>query len=300
MHFQQPFLHRMIICIALTISLCGLSSCKKKEEAPSPPPSVENRASTAPAGNAAQNKGEAVPQENKRKVILTHAVDLEVQEFKAALESLTKLAESSGGYIFKSKRNSQDSKYQWGEIGIRVPASKAGSVLTGIRGLGRVNRENSTAEDITEGYVDLEARLKNVKASESRLLELNHRAEKLTEVLEIEKELTRVRGEIESFEAKKKNWDILTEMVTIEINLHEASGGFPSFNRLWTLIKNGAGSAVEGLFDSFAFLIIFLGAVLPWLAVFGPLIYLYVRFRRKKRQYKSLQTPSNISNGRKE
>src|SRR6185369_1240179 len=162
-NFQVPS-RVAILLLSIVIALC-LISCKKKEEAPAPAsiPSAADRSSLATGGN----KGEAVPQEKKRKVILNHSMNLEVKEFKVALESLTKLAESSGGYIFKSNSNSKDKKYQWGEVGIRVPASKAGSILTGIRALGNVTSENSTAEDITEGYVDLEARLKNAKASEA-------------------------------------------------------------------------------------------------------------------------------------
>lgn len=281
---------RVVILLSfIVIALC-LISCKKKEEAPAPAsiPSAD-RSSLATGGN----KGEAAPQEKKRKVILNHSINLEVKEFKVALESLTKLAESSGGYIFKSNSNSKDKKSQWGEVGIRVPANRAGSTLTSIRTLGNVTSENSTAEDITEGYVDLEARLKNAKASEARLLELNRKAGELSDVLEIEKEVTRVRGDIEAFEAKRKNWDLLTEMVTIEISIREESGGFPSFNRIWGLTKNGFGSAVERLFDSFAFLIVFLGAVLPWVAVFGPLTYLFMRYRRKMRQGQSSPSTSN-------
>jgi hypothetical protein len=170
-----------------------------------------------------------------------------------------------------------------GEVGLRVPAGKAGGVLTNIRGLGRVEGENSTAEDITEGYVDLEARLKNAKSSEARISELFRQAGKIADVLEVEKELTRVRGDIEAFEAKKKNWDILTEMVTIEVQLNVSSSGFPSFARLWKPIKTAGGTAAESFVDSMAFLVIFLCAAIPWVALFWPL-YLYVKKRRKLKQ----------------
>ena len=298
MFLNQPIFRRLVIIFSLLIAVFSVVSCKKKEEAPAPRPVAENRAAPSPPEHATAHKGEAVPQEKKRKVILNHSINLEVKEFPVALEALTKLAETSGGYVFKSKSNSQDKKYQWGEVGIRVPASKAGSVLTSVRGLGRVDNENSTAEDITEGYVDLEARLKNAKSSEARLLELNRKASKLTDILEVEKEITRVRGDIEALEAKKNNWDLLTEMVTIEVSMHEASGGFPSFNRLWSLIKNGVGSAVEGLIDSLSFLIIFLGAVLPWVAVFGPLAYLFAQYRRRFLQGKSLLRPRDENQNR--
>lgn len=291
MNLGNRFCRRTFIYIALFSAMCCLTSCKKKEEAPAPRPSS---ASPSAGGSVAASQGVTVPQEKKRKVILNYSIYLEVQEFEKAVDSLIKLAESSGGHVLKSNSNSQDKSYKWAQIGIRVPSTKVGNALTTIRGLGTVERENSTAEDITEGYVDLEARIKNAKAAESRLLQLSQKAGKLADVLEIEKEISRVRGEIESFEAKKLNWDVLTEMVTIEVEIHEGSGS-PSLHKLWTTLKATITSTVQGLFDSVAFLMIAVAAILPWAVVFGPLAYLFIRFRRKMLQ-KSSSTRSYDSN----
>jgi hypothetical protein len=267
--------------------ICGnLISCKKKEEAPAPAsaPAPESASST-PDTAALLQKGQGAPAE-KRKIILNHAIVLEVKSVPASLEALKKLAESNGGYVFNSTRAGNDSNGDSGQVGIRIPSGRADGVMKSIRGMGRVESENSTAEDITEEYVDLEARLNNAKSSETRLLGLYNKAGKLADVLAVEKELTRVRGDIESFEAKKKNWDILTAMVTIEISLHEPSGGFPSGHRFWSTIKGAFGKAVEVIADSLHALIIFVAGVLPWLAVFGPIIYLLVKWRRKKKREK--------------
>jgi Domain of unknown function (DUF4349) len=176
---------RVVTIFALLVAVFSLISCKKKEEAPAPAsaPFKAGRVAPAPDGGTDSFKGAPLPQETKRKIILNYSIDLEVKEFTVALETLTNLAESNGGYVFKTSRNNQDKSTNWGEVDIRVPASKAGSVLTSIRSFGRVNSENSTADDITEGYVDLEARLKNAKSSEARLSELYRQAGKLADVL---------------------------------------------------------------------------------------------------------------------
>lgn len=273
--------NRTFAYIALFSCMCVLTSCAKKEEAPAPRESgVSHSSTSSPGESVTASKGVTVPQEKRRKVILNYSIYLEVQQFDKSMDGLIKLAESTGGYVFKSNCNSQDKSYKWGQVGLRIPSSKVGSALSSIRNLGVVERENSTAEDITEGYVDLEAHIKNAKASETRLLQLSQKAGELAEVLEIEKELSRVRGEIESFLAKKQNWDVLTEMVTIEIEIHEGSGS-PSIHRLLVSLKASMTSAVQGIFDSFAFLVIAVGAILPWAVVFGPLAYLFIRFRRK-------------------
>jgi hypothetical protein len=269
---------------------CTLISCvPKKESAPPPGTPVPEAASPAPAAEPSADKLErqASAQAIKRKVILNHAIALEVKDFSVTLESLSKLAESSGGYVFKSTRSGRDRGSVTGEVGIRVPTAKAGSALKGIRAMGRVESENSSAADITDEYVDMEARLKNARGSESRLLGLYNKAGRLADVLAVEKELTRVRGDIEAFEAKKKNWDILTEMVTIEVTLREPSGAFPSLHRSWNTIREGFGESADIVAGSLKVLILFAAAILPWLAIFLPLIYFFISWRRKRRRLRA-------------
>jgi hypothetical protein len=288
----------VLVILVLAVVICGLASCKKKEEAPpAPPPEAAAPAadrsgdegtdqSSPPQGKmAAAEKGQAAPA-RKRKIILNHALSLEVKNVAAALDSLKQIADANGGYVFKSNRVGDDGGSAVGQVAMRVPSDRAGRVMKVIRALGRVESENSTAEDITEEYVDLEARLGNAKSSEARLLGLYRQAGKLADVLAVEKELTRVRGDIEAFEAKKKNWDILTAMVTIDISLREPSAGFPTGHRFWNIIRSAFGQSVGVIADSLHALIVFVAVILPWLAIFGPLVYLLVIRRRKKKRAK--------------
>jgi len=279
MNWNLTVFQKVVIGIIFLIVTCTLIAATSRLN-------LSTHALIAPGSTGGTKSFQAIStrQEMKRKVILNHSISLEIKEFSVALEALTKLVESSGGYVFKSSRNNHDNNNGWGEVGIRVPLNKTGSVMTAIRSIGRVDSENSVTEDITEGYIDLEARLKNARTSEARLSELFQKAAKVEEILEVEKELTRIRGEIEAFEAKKKNWDLLTEMVTIEVRLSESSSNFPSMFRVWSPIKSAFSEALVGCAESLRNLIIFIGSVLPWLAVFGPLIYVYLRKRRKNKQ----------------
>ena len=221
---------------------------------------------------------------------MSHDLSLEVTSFSAALESLTKLAESNGGYVFQSSRTSYDKSSYSGMVGIRVPSGKSSGVLGAIRGLGRVESENSDSEDITAEYVDMEARLKNAQASESRLKEMYQRAGTVKDVLAVEKELTRVRGDIEAFMAKKRNWDILVEMVTIEVNLHEPSAAMPGAHSFWEPIRSAFGRSLEGFANSLRALIIFIGVIAPWLVIIVPAYYLFVRLIRRRRNRKKKES----------
>jgi len=290
----------ILLFILVLVSLTTLLSCKKKEEAPAPASgqfdlrkskTKDAVSASAPAPAQSESEPAAAPaetaqQDSKRKVIMSHALGLEVKSLSAALQSLTKLAESNGGYVYESTRTSYDRNSYAGTIGIRVPVGKTSGVLGAVRSLGRVESESSSAEDITDDYVDMEARLKNAQASEARLKEMYQRAGTVKDVLEVEKELTRVRGDIEAFMAKKRNWDILVDMATIEVNLHEPSAAMPAAHNFWGPIRSAFGSSLEGFANSLRALIIFIGVIAPWLVIVGPAYYLGVRQIKRRRDRK--------------
>jgi len=272
---------RYLLLACLILSCVTVSACKKKAEEPVSAPAA------APTAESPAPDGAAPAQQTKRKIIQSHELTLEVESLSSTVEAITKLTESCGGYVFESSRSSLDKKSFSGEIGIRVPSAKSSGVLSGIRKLGRVEQENSTAEDISEQYVDLEARLKNAQASEARLKQMYQRAGDIEDVLTVEKELTRVRGDIESFMAKKRNWDILTEMVTIKISLREPSASLPSSHRFWRPVGSAFGEALEGISGSLHALIVIVGFLLPWLVILGPIFYFVARRKRNKQQEKN-------------
>lgn len=223
----------------------------------------------------------AAPLPSKRKVIVTHSLTLEVENLLSAFQSAIDLAAMQGGYTTETNRMRNDDGSYFGRVVMRVPAGAVSGLLEKLRGFGKVSSENSTGEDITDEYVDLEARLKNMRASEARLQGLLiRRTQKLADVLAVEKELTRVRGDIESFEAQKRNWEILTSLVTIQVDLVEPKGAFPSFYRMWNPIRTALGEALEGFAGSLHAMIVFMGTILPWAALFGLPAYLY--FKRQK------------------
>lgn len=300
MNFRNLSFRIILLSILVFVSLTTLFSCKKKEETPAPAGQfnaknarVRDSVHKSAAGASAQREEApaaaplgTVLQDSKRKIIMSYTLGLEVKSLSEALESLAKLAESNGGYVYESTRTSYDRSTYVGTIGIRVPVGKTSSVLGAIRSMGHVESERSTADDITDDYVDMEARLKNAQASEARLKEMYHRAGTVKDVLEVEKELTRVRGDIEAFMTKKRNWDILVEMVTIEVNLREPSAAMPAAHNFWEPIRSSFGGSLEGFANSLRALIIFIGVIVPWLVIIVPAYFLFVRLIRRRRERK--------------
>jgi hypothetical protein len=286
--FQRSRRTQNIFLIFTILMLIAAPACKKKEYTRSDSKISFNANSglvddlqkdkAAPAAEASP----ATP--SKRKVIVTHSLTLEIRNLSSTFQSVIDLSAMQGGFTTETGRTRNDDGSYLGSVVMRVPPGSVGGLLEKLRGFGKVISENSTGEDITDEYVDLEARLKNMRASESRLQELlTRRTQKLADVLAVEKELTRVRGDIESFEAQKRNWEILTALATIRVELVELKGAFPALHRIWTPIRTAFGGALEGFAESLHAVIVFLGTILPWAALFGLPVYLYFNVWRKKR-----------------
>ena len=105
---------------------------------------------------------------------------------------------------------------------MRVPVEKLPAVLEQIRGLGRVVHEQLSSEEVTAQVVDLEARLRNSRATEERLIRvLQERTGKVGDILQVEREIARTREEMERMEAQRKNLLARVELATVAVTLVE-------------------------------------------------------------------------------
>lgn len=291
-------LYRLLILISLVLLI--LPGCQKKESnrllersrsTPMPAAAPAAPAAEAPADAVAEPADKAADKPSQRKVIMTYDLTLEVKETVAVIRQIAALAEKSGGFIVSSQSHKESDGVVRGEISIRVPSGKVGTILEQLRKTGKVAAEQANAEDITEGYVDLEARMKNARTSEKRLQDMMKQAGKLSDVLLVEKELTRVRGEIEAFEARKRTWDLQLEMTLIKITLTDRAGALPTFQRFWHPLHGSLGEALEGFSSSLRAMIIFVGVVLPWITILLP-VSIFIgkrikRWRETRRQRKT-------------
>jgi hypothetical protein len=105
---------------------------------------------------------------------------------------------------------------------LRVPVEKLSAVLEQLKALGRVTHEQLSTEEVTEQAVDLEARLRNARATEERLIAvLNQRTGKVRDILEVEREIARTREEIERMEAQRLNLLNRVALATLQVTLLE-------------------------------------------------------------------------------
>ena len=167
------------------------------------------------------------------------------------------------------------------QVTLRVPAAKLASVETQAAKLGRVLSQSAGESDVTQQYVDLAARLKNLQAEEVRLRGFLDKANKVSEMLEIERELSRVRGEIEAMQAQIAYLDQQAAMATLTMAftapgaLVQPSGGTWGFSAAVT-------KGVQAAASLLGILIVLILALSPiWLVAI--VIIVIVRSRRRRR-----------------
>jgi hypothetical protein len=187
-----------------------------------------------------------------------------------------------------------DAKAQTGNareltVSLRIPTKQLDGFLADVRKLGHVEEENRENEEVSDQYVDLQARLRSARATEQRLIELlGTRTGKLQDVLEAERELARIRGEIESMQGQSALLVHRVNYATVQVDLSEeyrqvlGSGAIST----GTKIRNALVEGFSNLEDGAVGLVIFLFAVGPsllfWLAILVvPGWFAWKRFRRR-------------------
>jgi len=155
-------------------------------------------------------------------IVRTAEIALVVNDVAIALDQVADLAESLGGYVVSSKRWKEDERLA-GIITIRVPAEDFGDAMESLRRLAvDVTHEDTSAKDVTEEYVDLSAKLKNLEATEEQYLRLMEKAEKVEDILNIQRELSKTRGEIERTKGRMQYLERTSSTSLIRVQLNQA------------------------------------------------------------------------------
>jgi hypothetical protein len=157
-----------------------------------------------------------------RVIIYTGDIALVVQDTRAAVNDIAILAGEQGGYVSASNIY-QSSDVPRGSVTIRIPAETYQTTLTKLRALAvRVERENTNTQDVTEEFTDLEARKTNLEFTEAalqKLLEERQKVGRTSDILEVYRELTNIRGQIEQIEGRMRYLANQSALSTITIEL---------------------------------------------------------------------------------
>ncbi|GEM_PF-1494241 len=175
-----------------------------------------------------------------REISVTVSMVLEVEDVRNAANKIAQLAYSLGGYVQRSSITKDR-----GYLTIKIPKSNLDAALPQLRSLGEVKLEEMNTVDLTDTIVDLEARLRNAKAEERRLLDLLSRAENIRDILEIESRLSAVRERIERLEAMREGMKKRVDYATVTVNL-QRRGASTTGKSFWDKLMEDAGRALLG------------------------------------------------------
>ena len=154
----------------------------------------------------------------QRQVISQASVSMEVDEVPAAVAQVRAIAESLGGFVGQLSSSGGPERQQ-STMTIRVPQAEFFTTLEHIKSLGKVRSENVGSEDVTERFIDLEARLRSALREEESLLSLLERANQVSEILAIERELSRIRSDVERDQGQLNFLERRVDLSTITVSL---------------------------------------------------------------------------------
>ena len=175
------------------------------------------------AEEAGKTRGESpAPALANRKLIRNAIVELEILSFDNAVQKITAVANEEHGYIATTDSEKQANGKLRGQVVVKVLPENLDLFLQKIRTLGELKKQTLGTEDVTKAYFDTDARLKNAHVMEQRLIDmLKTKTGKVSDLLQVEKELGRVREEIEKMQGELKYWDSQVQFATVTISLAE-------------------------------------------------------------------------------
>src|SRR5437764_8595240 len=175
------------------------------------------------AEEAAPKPGETpAPEVANRKLIRNATVELEIVSFDDAVQKITAFANEDHGYVATTNSQKQANGKLRGQVIVKILPENLDRFLQKIRGLGELKNQTLGTEDITKAYFDTDARLKNARVMEQRLVDmLKKKSDDSNDLLQVEKELGRVREQIEQMQGELKFWDSQVQFATVTISLAE-------------------------------------------------------------------------------
>jgi hypothetical protein len=182
-----------------------------------------DRAADAPTASTEEQWFRPTTTESTDRLILrTGQASIEVDSLESGMARLRQLAQRAGGFVADAAVQSGRHQVRRATLELKVPSARFDELTEGLQPIGRLEFVNVSAEDVSEEFVDLAARAANGRKLEERLIELiRTRTGKLQDVLSVERELARVREEIERIEGRLRYLKTSAQLSTLSVSLHE-------------------------------------------------------------------------------
>lgn len=213
------------------------------------------------------------------KIIKTSYLTIEVRNVTASLDPLRSIATAHGGYVGSLSVNTRYGDRLYAVLTMRVPSHEFDSTITEIKTLGSLKSESLSADDVTEEYVDLQARRTALASQLAQYNRIMERAENVSEILEVQVQIERVQVELDRIDGRLKYLDNRVDYATITVALQEPEpvGGREGFSFVSVINES-----IAGFLAVTAGLIIILISIIP-LIILGVIAYLVYQWWRGRK-----------------
>jgi hypothetical protein len=238
-----------------------------------------------------------------RKIIRNADLTMEVASTTDTQHRIVSIAESYGGFVVTSEAKQRDSTEPVKrtldiKLIVRVPENQFGSALDQIRGLtSNLTEEKVSGQDVTEEFIDLEARIRTQKALEAQFLQIMRQTGKIVDALEVQRQIAEVRSDIERLEGRKRFLENRSSLSTITVNIVAPkpmvvvpTTGFRASVREAVSDSVDVGSGIVLFFVRFAIVMLPIGFFL--LLPGGLILRYFIRRARRMRLAEALSAPT--------
>jgi hypothetical protein len=261
-----------------------------------------DRAMEAPPAEPRAYGGAGSAYAAERLIIRSGNVSLVVTDTRAALATIEGIVQgmaAEGAFVVSADEvGGEDGSQPRITVSIRIPASRFDETMDRLAALAvSVANRSESSQDVTEEYVDLEARVESLETARQRLLEIMEEARSTKDLLEAEQQLTQREAEIESLKGRKQYLEQSARLSNIWIELQPYLLSQPVGDewRPAETVRRAVEALLDGLRGFGDFLIVFAIAVLPWLAALGLVVFLVVRLVRWRARVRRARQPGPAS-----